>query len=50
MAGYVPERSLPKKAVKKAANKKKNVFQPNSMIGRFTVVFGTTVMRTSFLL
>ena len=46
---YVPERPFPKKAVEKAANQKTPLISPNSMIGQFTVVFGTAVLGTAFL-
>ena len=42
--GYVPERPLPKMAVETAANKKKPLNPPNSMIGQFTAVLGTAFM------
>ena len=44
LAGYVPERPLPKKAVEKSANEEKPLIPPNSMIGQFTAVLGTTVL------
>ena len=47
--GYGPETPFPKKAVEKAANKKKPLIPPNSMIGQFMVVLGTTVLGTAFL-
>ena len=39
----MPERPLPKMAVETAANKKKPLNPPNSMIGQFTAVLGTAV-------
>ena len=42
--GYVPERPLPKMAAETAANKKKPLNPPNSMIGQFTAVSGTAFM------
>ena len=49
LRGYVPEGSFPEKAVEKAANKKKPLIPPNSMIGQFTAVLGTAVLGTAFL-
>ena len=47
--GYVPERPLPKMAVETAANKKKPLNPPNSMIGQFTAILGTAVLGTAFM-
>ena len=49
LEGYVPERPLPKMAVETAANKKKPLNPPNSMIGQFTAVLGTAVLGTAFM-
>ena len=47
--GYMPERPLPKMAVETAANKKKPLNPPNSMIGQLTAVLGTAVLGTAFM-
>ena len=46
----MPERPFPKKAIEKAAIKKKILIPPNSMIGQFTAVlavFGSSVKAKS---